>query len=282
MKENVAIVSNRIIAVLLVSIMTMTIVGCGSNENSANMNDTVEEVSEVVETTDNVVAEVISEEVVDEVGVQEEIEEEVDEVEVQEEIEEVVEEAAEEVVETGVETPEETKPLEEAKPAVVIPDWFDAEYYATNNADVVKAVGNSAEALYNHYKSFGKAEGRAAYEGDPNAGVVTAAVADAGSGNSNNSSGKWYDGIPHNQWVDMGNYFIYIGVTYGEGGNFQELWDNTLWMYDILYSRGATEAYQGSVSLDYLPKALAVGSAGIPPMNSHGYFKAPWMEGIVD
>lgn len=58
---------------------------------------------------------------------------------------------------------------EETKPAVTIPDWFDATYYAANNPDVVKALGSSVEALYNHYTAHGKAEGRAAYEGDPNA-----------------------------------------------------------------------------------------------------------------
>lgn len=40
---------------------------------------------------------------------------------------------------------------------------FDAEYYASHNPDVVAAVGNNEEALYNHYLQFGKKEGRIPY-----------------------------------------------------------------------------------------------------------------------
>ena len=41
---------------------------------------------------------------------------------------------------------------------------FDAEYYAAHNPDVAAAVGTDAKALYQHYESAGKAEGRAAYD----------------------------------------------------------------------------------------------------------------------
>ncbi len=37
---------------------------------------------------------------------------------------------------------------------------FDAEYYASQNPDVVAAFGNSEAALYQHYVQYGKAEGR--------------------------------------------------------------------------------------------------------------------------
>ena len=40
---------------------------------------------------------------------------------------------------------------------------FDAEYYANSNPDVVAALGTSETALYNHYVSYGKAEGRKPY-----------------------------------------------------------------------------------------------------------------------
>lgn len=53
--------------------------------------------------------------------------------------------------------PEETKPEEEE-----IPEAFDAEFYASTYPDVVNAFGNSPEALYKHYKDYGKAEGRCA------------------------------------------------------------------------------------------------------------------------
>ena len=34
---------------------------------------------------------------------------------------------------------------------------FDAEYYASQNPDVVAALGNSEAALYQHYVQYGKA-----------------------------------------------------------------------------------------------------------------------------
>lgn len=41
---------------------------------------------------------------------------------------------------------------------------FDAAYYAQNNPDVVAELGTSREALYNHYITFGRNEGRLPYE----------------------------------------------------------------------------------------------------------------------
>ena len=43
---------------------------------------------------------------------------------------------------------------------------FDAEYYAQMYPDVVTELGTNADALYQHYVNFGKAEGRQA-EGQP-------------------------------------------------------------------------------------------------------------------
>lgn len=40
---------------------------------------------------------------------------------------------------------------------------FDAEFYAKNYPDVVAALGTDEAALYNHYVSYGKAEGRKPY-----------------------------------------------------------------------------------------------------------------------
>jgi uncharacterized protein YkwD len=42
---------------------------------------------------------------------------------------------------------------------------FDPDYYAKNNPDVVKVFGKKTSALYKHYTLYGKAEGRAPYEG---------------------------------------------------------------------------------------------------------------------
>lgn len=44
---------------------------------------------------------------------------------------------------------------------LLVPDDFDAEFYATTYPDVVNVYGNSAEALYRHYLYYGQAEGRA-------------------------------------------------------------------------------------------------------------------------
>lgn len=48
---------------------------------------------------------------------------------------------------------------------VMMPDgtFFDAEYYAQTNPDVVGVLGTDATVLYNHYVNNGKAEGRAPY-----------------------------------------------------------------------------------------------------------------------
>lgn len=47
---------------------------------------------------------------------------------------------------------------------------FDAEYYANTYPDVKQALGTSEEALYNHYVTYGRNEGRKPYDG----AVVTA------------------------------------------------------------------------------------------------------------
>lgn len=59
----------------------------------------------------------------------------------------------------------------EGRPAsagvIIMPDGtvFDAEYYAQNNPDVVRAFGNNQNLLYQHYVAYGKAEGRLASAG---------------------------------------------------------------------------------------------------------------------
>ena len=42
---------------------------------------------------------------------------------------------------------------------------FDPEYYAEHNPDVVAVFGTDANALYNHYKTYGIKEGRLPYDG---------------------------------------------------------------------------------------------------------------------
>lgn len=56
---------------------------------------------------------------------------------------------------------------------------FDPEFYAATSPDVVNAVGNSTEALYNHYLTFGIKEGRLPYASAANASVEATKEASA-------------------------------------------------------------------------------------------------------
>lgn len=50
---------------------------------------------------------------------------------------------------------------------------FDANYYAANNPDVVAALGTSEAAMYQHYQTFGKNEGRLPCAPAPTGAEVT-------------------------------------------------------------------------------------------------------------
>ena len=103
---------------------------------------------------------------------------------------------AEYAAEQEAKAAEEAKKAEETKPTVTIPDWFDAAYYAANNADVVAALGSSPEALYGHYTAHGKSEGRAAYEGDPGAVAKAESPASAGEPTQTEGGAASSDGCP--------------------------------------------------------------------------------------
>lgn len=51
---------------------------------------------------------------------------------------------------------------------------FDAEYYATNNPDIVSVLGTDENVLLEHYLNYGKAEGRLGI--DPNSDIYTKVV----------------------------------------------------------------------------------------------------------
>lgn len=51
-------------------------------------------------------------------------------------------------------------------------NMFDAEYYATNNPDVVAVLGNDEKALYNHYINSGKNEGRKPFAEETEVGSI--------------------------------------------------------------------------------------------------------------
>ena len=187
----------KLLYILTISAMTMTLFSCNkSNSNVTVENDTETEVAseETKELIEEETEEVIEEEPKEEI--EEEIEDtsdEVDDVDTKETTEDVPEEeitektseentsettekvevakesepepeqtvepAKEEPTVSNEEKPKEEK-KEEPKKEVVIPDSFDANFYASHNPDVVAAFGNSPEALYNHYKNYGKKEGR--------------------------------------------------------------------------------------------------------------------------
>lgn len=96
---------------------------------------------------------------------------------------------------------------------------FDPIYYAALYPDVAAAVGSDAEALYNHYVSFGQAEGRIPYAGaEPGAAVdgaadtaaVTPSVPAPSSGVATHSWDEarqlWYQGLPHGYQPDYSRY----------------------------------------------------------------------------
>ncbi|GFI22296.1 hypothetical protein IMSAGC011_01070 [Lachnospiraceae bacterium] len=53
---------------------------------------------------------------------------------------------------------------------------FDAEYYAQTNPDVTAVLGTDKNALYQHYATCGKAEGRQAYEEIDNTTISASSV----------------------------------------------------------------------------------------------------------
>ena len=65
---------------------------------------------------------------------------------------------------------------------------FDAEYYAENNPDVVKALGSTEEALYKHYLEHGKEEGRLPYADAPKPASSTKTSTSAPAVTNNNSA----------------------------------------------------------------------------------------------
>ncbi len=204
----------KIYSMLITSAMLLTMAGCAKPAEpvadtetaviseaqeetvAEETTDTTEYTTEDTVTTD--VTEAETEEAVEETKTEEETSEPVEETEETiadtEEQEATVEEAednkAEDTEEAKEDTAEadnsaaDTSKTEDTKPKSNIPDWFDADFYAANNSDVVAALGSSPETLYNHYVNHGKAEGRKANADDPAERVT----ADNG-GNTNTGTG---------------------------------------------------------------------------------------------
>ncbi len=89
---------------------------------------------------------------------------------------------------------------------------FDAEYYAQNNPDVVAALGSSEEAVLQHYVQYGRAEGRAAYDGDTGAKATSTTTTTATK--STESQPKYMEFV-----VKSGNVTEHIDYVYDANGN---------------------------------------------------------------
>lgn len=68
---------------------------------------------------------------------------------------------------------------------------FDAEFYAKTYPDVVAVLGNSTDALYSHYKTYGKKEGRMPYA----PGTATTATVNAPSSAIKMPDGTLFDPV---------------------------------------------------------------------------------------
>lgn len=106
----------------------------------------------------------------------------------------------------------------------VMPDGqiFDAEYYAAQNPDVVKAMGTDEAALYQHYTMFGIKEGRLPYA----PGTEKNVSAQPAAANTKKSSGKksssFYAAGDENYLrasylSQYGSYTIGVKDEWGEG-----------------------------------------------------------------
>ena len=108
--------------------------------------------------------------------------------------------------------------------ALAAPANFNAAYYAAQNPDVVKAVGNSYEALARHYDLFGMREGRNAYSGDVKAAFIRLANSQykLGRGIASVFDAKWYAAHNPDAVKVFGNdpaklfeHFIIYGLSEG-------------------------------------------------------------------
>lgn len=109
---------------------------------------------------------------------------------------------------------------------------FDAQYYAKMNPDVVKALGNDPEVLYQHYLKYGKAEGRKPYDPSENTAAVTKTSADTSSSTTAAASAALPDGDYIAMFVPQD-----VGYTGAQGRALN------------LAATGSSLIYSGSLSL---------------------------------
>lgn len=139
-------------------------------------------------------------------------------------------------------------------------DNFDAEYYAATYPDVRAAFGNDAAALYNHYITYGKAEGRKpCAEGVPAVEKVATPVDGATLVSS------------YQTWSMAGDYIV---DTYSNGIKVlrsiegSECVDSKYWIPRTDYSDGLQDADGNGID-------------DRDPLNSCGYMDLNY-NGIID
>ena len=112
---------------------------------------------------------------------------------------------------------------------------FDAEYYARMYPDVAAVIGTDADALYQHYVNFGKAEGRQA--------ASSQRLTDQDVMNSYQWDFSGYCGGDKSaNWVEVP---IQAGSLESKDGKTVGCYDNLQWLFDLdtgtlfVYGKGA-------------------------------------------
>ena len=133
---------------------------------------------------------------------------------------------------------------------------FDAEYYAQTYPDVVAAMGTDTNALYQHYVTYGKAEGRLAVNPLADSSVSTShRLTDQEVLNSYQWDFSGYcGGDKYANWVE-----VPFPAESMEAGRSFGCYDNLQWLFDLdtgtlfVYGNGALwpDGYAGGCSWDF-------------------------------
>ena len=133
---------------------------------------------------------------------------------------------------------------------------FDAEYYAQTYPDVVAAMGTDTNALYQHYVTYGKAEGRLAVNPLADSSVSTShRLTDQEVLNSYQWDFSGYcGGDKYANWVE-----VPFPAESMEAGRSFGCYDNLQWLFDLdtgtlfVYGNGALwpEAESGHAPWDF-------------------------------
>lgn len=226
----------RIFSILLVVVMTMALVACGSQPTNVSAPEATETVSEAVESTDTENSEAVS---------TPETSTEVVEPESSEATSEP-EQATEAPVDEVASTPDsEAVESEASEPEPNEPEFTFTEVNATKYAVQSVNVRSGPSTDFNKIGSLSTnqevqvifrcnetgwykfiwTDGSEAYVSDKylaDEKVEKPAVSETPSNGGNSTAGtgstasNWADGYPKNQWIDMGEYFFYIANSQAE------------------------------------------------------------------